>query len=221
MLANFFYTFMILFDSVTKRFGKHTVLEDFQLQIKSGEFISLVGPSGAGKTTIIKLLLGAEQPTEGRICVNNRDMRTLDAKTLQQYRRNIGVVFQDYKLISDKTIFENVAFPLESCGFRLADIVSIVPTALQLLGIEHIQDRFPEQLSGGEAQRAALARAMVHRPKLLLADEPTGNLDIENVRNVLKNLIKINLSGTTVVLTTHNKPLVEMIGQKVVYLKPF
>lgn len=210
---------MIHFDSVTKRFGNRTVLEDINLEIKPGEFVSVVGKSGAGKTTLIKLLLGAEQPSEGRLLVNGRDLRELVKDELQQYRRNIGAVFQDYKLLPGKTVFENVAFALEACKYALHHIMEMVPEALAAAGIAHLIDHFPHQLSGGEAQRVALARAMVHKPKLLLADEPTGNLDHENAKEVIKNLLKINMGGVTVILTTHNRPLVDLVGQKVVHLE--
>lgn len=210
---------MILFDSVSKKFGKRTVLEDINLEIKPGEFISIVGPSGAGKTTLIKLLLGAEQPTEGAIFVNNHDIGNIQGEELQQYRRNIGTVFQDYKLLPGKTVFENVAFALEACDYALHQIMELVPAALEAVSVSHAQDQFPHELSGGEAQRVALARAIVHKPKLILADEPTGNLDFENAKQVLKNLVKINMGGVTVILTTHNKPLVDLIRQKVVHLE--
>lgn len=209
---------MILFDAVTKRFGKRTVLDEINLEIKPGEFVSIVGPSGAGKTTLIKLLLGAEHPTEGTIFVNHHDINNIQGEELQQYRRNIGTVFQDYKLLPGKTVFENVAFALEACDYSLHQIMELVPAALQAVSVGHAQDQFPHELSGGEAQRVALARAIVHKPKLILADEPTGNLDFENAKQVLKNLAKINMGGVTVLLTTHNKPLVDLIGQKVVHL---
>lgn len=210
---------MILFDSVTKQFGQRRVLDEIDLEIKPGEFVSIVGPSGAGKTTLIKLLLGAERPTEGAIYVNDQNISFIDGEDLQRYRRNIGTVFQDYKLLPGKTVFENVAFALEACDYSLPQIMELVPKALEALGVAHVQDQFPHELSGGEAQRVSLARAMAHKPKLILADEPTGNLDLENAKQVLKNLVKINMGGVTVLLTTHNKPLVDLIGQKVVHLE--
>lgn len=210
---------VILFDGVTKRFGKRTVLDEINLEIKPGEFVSIVGPSGAGKTTLIKLLLGSENPTEGAIYVNDQNITFIDGENLQRYRRNIGAVFQDYKLLPGKTVFENVAFALEACDYSLPQIMELVPAALKAVNLSHVQDQFPHELSGGEAQRVSLARAIVHKPKLILADEPTGNLDFENAKQVLKNLVKINMGGVTVLLTTHNKPLVDLIGQKVAHLQ--
>lgn len=209
---------MIVFDDVTKRFGKRTVLEDINFEIKPGEFISVIGDSGSGKTTLIKMILADEQPSQGKISVNGRDLRDVRGHELQHYRRNIGVVFQDYKLIPNKTVFENVAYALEMCDYPLTKIFELVPQALSMLGLTHLQDQYPNELSGGEAQRVSLARAIVHKPNIVLADEPTGNLDHENAMQVLKNLIKINLGGVTVLLTTHNKPLVDLIGQKKVHL---
>lgn len=210
---------MIVFDGVTKRFGKRTVLDNINLEIQPGEFVSVVGPSGAGKTTLIKMILGAERPSEGAIFVNEQDIREIKGDELQKYRRNLGTIFQDYKLLPQKTVFENVAFALESCDFSLPEIMQLVPQALESVGVLHLQDQFPHEISGGESQRVALARAIVHRPKFILADEPTGNLDFETAKQVLKNLIKINMTGVTVLLTTHNRPLVDLIGQKVVHLK--
>ncbi|MBI2638390.1 ATP-binding cassette domain-containing protein [Candidatus Peregrinibacteria bacterium] len=210
---------MIVFDGVTKRFGKRTVLEDIDLQIKPGEFISIVGPSGAGKTTIIKLILGAEKPSEGSIFMHDKDIAGFEDDDLQLHRRHIGTIFQDYKLLPQKTVFENVAFALEACDYALPQIMELVPEALEALNITHLQDQFPHELSGGESQRVALARATVHKPRLILADEPTGNLDFENAKKVLKELMKINMNGVAVLLTTHNKPLVDLIGQKVAHLQ--
>jgi cell division transport system ATP-binding protein len=210
---------MLVFDGVTKRFGKRTVLDNIELEIKPGEFVSIVGPSGAGKTTLVKLILGAQKPSEGVIFMHDQDIAAFDHDELQQYRRNIGTVFQDYQLLPNKTVFENVAFALEACDYSLPQIMELVPAALEALNLVHLQNQFPHELSGGEAQRVALARATVHKPKLILADEPTGNLDFENAKNVLKELMKINMNGVTVLLTTHNKPLVDLIGQKVVHLQ--
>lgn len=209
---------MIEFSGVSKRFGKQTIINNLSFVIKPAEFVSVVGNSGTGKTTIIKMILGMEMPTDGKVTAYEREIASLTQDELQKYRRTIGVVFQDYKLLPKKTVFENVAFALESCNYSLADISKIVPETLDRLHIKHLQDRFPHEISGGEAQRVALARATVHKPNLILADEPTGNLDINNAKEVLKELVKIHMSGVAVVLTTHNKPLVELIGQRVINL---
>lgn len=210
---------MILFDGVSKRYGTRTIFEDVSLHIKPGEFVSVVGDSGTGKTTLIKLMIGQERPSEGVIFARNRDLREVRGDELQKYRRGIGVVFQDCKLLPHKTVFENIAFPLEVCGYSLANIVPAVEEALGRIKITHLQDQYPHELSGGEAQRVALARAIVHKPHLVLADEPTGNLDFENAKAILKELIKINMGGTTVILTTHNRPLVELANQRIVHLE--
>ncbi len=209
---------MIVFDGVTKRYGNRTILDEISLSIRPGEFISIVGNSGSGKTTIIKLILGIETPTEGSVFVEGRNATGLKSHEVQHMRKLMGCIFQDAKLLADKTVFENVAFPLELTGYSLAQISEMVPAALREIGIEHIQDNYPHQISGGEAQRVALARAIVHRPRFILADEPTGHLDSENAKMVIKQLVKFHLQGMTVLLTTHNKPLVDLIGQHILYL---
>lgn len=210
---------MIAFDGVSKIYGKRTILDNVDLSIRAGEFVSIVGNSGSGKTTIIKLILGIEQPSEGTVFVEGRALSGLGTHEVQYMRRMTGCVFQDAKLLADKTVFENIAYPLELTGYSLHQISEMVPSALSEIGIVHIQDQYPHQISGGEAQRVALARAIVHHPRLLLADEPTGHLDYENAKIVIKQLVKLNLQGMTVVLTTHNKPLVELVGQRVLHLE--
>ncbi|MBP9717998.1 ATP-binding cassette domain-containing protein [Candidatus Gracilibacteria bacterium] len=210
---------MIVFDGVTKRYGNRTILDEISLSIRPGEFISIVGNSGSGKTTIIKLILGIETPTEGSVFVEGRNATGLKPHEVQHMRKLMGCIFQDAKLLADKTVFENVAFPLELTGYSLAQISEMVPAALREIGIEHIQDNYPHQISGGEAQRVALARAIVHRPRFILADEPTGHLDSENAKMVIKQLVKFHLQGMTVLLTTHNRPLVDLVGQKVLHLE--
>lgn len=209
---------MILFDSVTKRFGKRTILEDFDLEIQHGEFVSIVGPSGSGKTTIMKMLFGEEHPNEGNVYVEERELRTLRGSELQKYRQNLGIVFQDAKLLPNQTVFENVAFPLEVCNYPLKHTLELAAEAIENIGITHLQDHFPEELSAGEAKLVALARAASRSPKLILADEPTANLDFDNATRVLKHLMKLHLRGATVVLTTHATPLVELAAQRVVNL---
>ena len=183
---------MIVFSGVTKRYGKKTVLDAFNLEIRPGEFLSIVGDSGVGKTTLLKLLTGMEHPSEGTILVQNKNLRHFTNKELQEHRRSLGCIFQDCKLLPNKTVFENVAFPLEACGLSLPKIMQLVPEALEAVGITHLQDSMPHEISGGESQRVGLARAIVHKPRLIIADEPTGNLDAHAAQEVLKNLIKIN-----------------------------
>lgn len=210
---------MIVLDELTKRYGNRTILNHINGEIRAGEFVSIIGDSGAGKTTILKLILGIEQPTEGSVLVNNVPVHSMSSHELQKYRRTIGCIFQDYKLLQEKTVYDNVAFALEACDYGLAAILDRVPQILQRAGVHHLQHHYPHELSGGESQRVALARAIVHGPRLILADEPTGNLDEENARIVLKELVKLNMEGITVILTTHNRPLTELVGQRILTLK--
>ncbi len=214
----------LTFDCVSKKYGQRTVLDELSFTVNRGEFLSIVGNSGIGKSTIIRLLLRIEKPTNGMISYSSYhgdsglNIESLDKNSLQQYRRSIGVVFQDCKLIPGKTVFENVAFVLEACGFPDHAVVADTKAALEKIGILHLQDHQPNQLSGGEAQRVALARAIAHKPQLILADEPTGHLDRDNAAIVLKNLLTINMDGTAVILFTHNEPLTKMAGQRVINL---
>ena len=207
---------MIKFDGVTKKYDNLTVLDDVSLEIKQGEFVSLVGLSGAGKTTMMKMLTKEEAPTEGKIFVDGDDLEGIKGNNIQLLRRKIGSVYQDFKLLSQKTAFENVAFALEVAGASKEEIEEDVPQVLAVVGLADKIDSFPKQLSGGEKQRLAIARALIHRPKILLADEPTGNLDMVNGYEVLKLLGKINEFGTTVLLATHDNKLVNTIGKRVI-----
>lgn len=209
---------MIKFENVTKRFGNRKILDEVSFEIKPGEFVSIVGDSGSGKSTIINLLLGEERPSFGHITVDGTYIETLKNNALQSYRQHVGAVFQDCKLLPKKTVYENVSFALEVRNYKAHEVIELTDAALKLIGIEHLKDNLPHQISGGEAQRVALARAIVYKPKLLLADEPTGHLDKTSAQEVIKNLLKINMRGTTVILTTHNKPLVEMAEQKILHL---
>jgi cell division transport system ATP-binding protein len=210
---------MIIFDSISKIYPNHIVFEDFHLKIKSGEFVCITGTSGCGKTTLIKMLIGDEKPSLGKILVDDVNITDMSEKTLQLSRRLIGVVFQDYKLLLKKTVYENVAFAMEVCGESDHHIHARVPEVLELVGVLKKQQNFPLELSGGEQQRVAIARALVHKPRLLIADEPTGNLDMENSFGIMNLLLKINEMGTTVILTTHSYDMVEYVHKRVVAIQ--
>lgn len=210
---------MIQFTNVTKRYGKVTVLDGVTFTIQKGEFVCIVGPSGAGKTTLIHALLGAERLTEGEVKLDDFNVTRATSQDLQTYRRRIGVVFQDYKLLPRKTVFENIAFALEVCGYEKSTIQHKVVEVMQKTGLEHLRNHYPRQLSGGEKQRASIARALVHAPEILIADEPTGNLDDENAKNIIDLLHKINEEGATVILATHDKSIVNAIKKRVIKLE--
>lgn len=198
---------MIQFHNVTKRYGPHTVLQDVNFQIQPNELVVLSGPSGAGKSTVVAMLIGAEKPNRGTVEVDEMVVNNMDANTLQLYRRKVGVVYQDYKLLPKKTVFENVAFAMEVCEEPWDLIHERVPGVLEKVGLLKYQDHFPQHLSGGERQRLAIARALVHNPRLLIADEPTGNLDEDNAHEILDLFRRLHEEGATVLLTTHD-PLV-------------
>ena len=206
-------------DHVSKHYGKIIALDDIDLKIRRGEFVSLVGPSGAGKSTLIRLLIAEEKPSTGRIFIAGRDITQLRAYELPFYRRKVGVVFQDFKLLPQKTVAENVAFALEVADVHPNDINRRVPKMLELVSMGARADNFPAELSGGERQRVAIARAMVHSPKILIADEPTGNLDPENARDIIELLTRINATGTLVVLATHNKEIVNALRRRVILIR--
>src|SRR3989338_2600265 len=195
---------MIAFHNVSKFYNGHPVLEEVNFKIAPGEFISLVGPSGAGKSTIIKLLIAEERPTKGRILFGPHEVNKLKSKELPRLRREAGIVFQDFKLLPTMTAYENVAFALEVAGRQEEEIRELVPQMLDLVGLFDKQHLLPRELSGGMQQRVAIARAMVHRPSVIIADEPTGNLDPANTWDIIRLLLKINELGTTVILATHN-----------------
>jgi cell division transport system ATP-binding protein len=210
---------MIEFKEVTKRYGHSTVLDKVSLTIQPGEFVSVIGPSGAGKSTLVYALIGAEKIQHGEIIVDGYVVNKMKEKGMQYYRRRIGVVFQDYKLLQQKSVYENVAFAMEVCDLPRAEIKKRVPEVLEIVGLGKKGKQFPHQLSGGERQRAALARALVHNPSLIVADEPTGNLDPKTAKEIINLLLKINGEGTTVILTTHNKELVDHINGRVITLE--
>jgi len=211
---------MIRFKNVTKIFNPDiAAVKNFSLEVKQGEFVSVIGRSGAGKTTLIKMLIAEEKPTQGDISIGDLKIDTIRRGAIPYLRRQIGVVFQDYKLLQQKTVFENVAFALEVCGEPRNRIQSVVPQILSIVGLNGKLDKFPVHLSGGEKQRVALARALVHRPKILLADEPTGNLDALSTREIMDLLKKINEFGTTIMLVTHNREVVNTLRGRVVVME--
>jgi cell division transport system ATP-binding protein len=207
---------MIIFDKVTKKYGHRLVLDKVNLSILAGEFVSVIGPSGAGKSTLVYTLIGGERINGGTISVDGFRVDEMKDKELQYFRRKIGVVFQDYKLLPQKNVAENVAFALEVCGYEKKDITKKTAEVLGIVGLINHAKHFPHQLSGGEKQRAAIARALVHDPSLIVADEPTGNLDPKTALEIIKLLLEINKKGITVILTTHNKDLVNFVKKRVI-----
>jgi cell division transport system ATP-binding protein len=209
---------MIYFDKVTKIYydGAPPALVDVTLGVEPGEFVSIVGHSGAGKTTLLKMLFAEVFPTEGSVYFGSREIGKLQKNDLLKLRRNIGTIFQDFRLLPTKNIYENIAFALEVAGKSDEDIQADVPHVLELVGLSDKIWSFPHELSGGEQQRVAIARAIVNQPDVLIADEPTGNLDPINTHDVIEILKKINDLGTTVLLTTHNKTVVDSVGRRVV-----
>lgn len=211
---------MIHLKNICKTYGHRTkVLRDFNLNIHPGEFVSIVGQSGAGKTTLVKILIGEERVDSGQVEIGGWDITRLSRREVPYLRRQIGVIFQDFKLLPKKTLAENIAFALEVSGGTNAKIKSIVPSVLKIVGLEDKADRYPTEISGGEAQRAAIARALVHQPKILLADEPTGNLDTINADEIIDLLLRINRFGTTVILVTHNREIVNRLNRRVVAME--
>lgn len=211
---------MLYFDRVSKEYDDgNKVLDNISLTINQGELVSIVGHSGAGKTTLVKLLLAEEYPTEGSVSFNSDVLSELRGKDMTNYRRKIGVVFQDFRLIPNKTAYENVAFAMEAAGKHDDDIAEDVPHVLDLVDLKTKMHHFPHQLSGGEQQRVAIARAIINRPEIIIADEPTGNLDPLNTYDIVQILKKINDLGTTVILTTHNKGIVDNLGRRVITME--
>lgn len=211
---------MIRFDHVTKIYPKEVLaLDDINFEIAPGEFISIVGRSGAGKSTLLRLLIREDNPSSGSIFIEGMDISQIQLKNLPYLRRRIGVVFQDIKLLPSRTTYENVAFAMEVGGEPKKKIDSQVPEILELVGLAEKHDAFPHELSGGEKQRVAIARALAHQPVLLLADEPTGNLDADNAMEILGVLKRINELGTTVILATHAKELVDKMKKRVIVLE--
>jgi cell division transport system ATP-binding protein len=210
---------MIKFQNVSKIYsGDVAALRNVNLEIESGEFVSIVGQSGTGKSTLLKLLILEEFPTAGQVIYHNRDLLSLSKKEIPLHRRRIGVVFQDFKLLNKRTVAENISFALEVAGKSSREIRQNVGQILEIVGLREKANKYPNQLSGGEQQRVAIARALVHHPEVLVADEPTGNLDMINTWEIIELLLRINKLGTTVLLATHNKETVDRINRRVVAL---
>jgi cell division transport system ATP-binding protein len=208
---------MIKYYEVSKIYPRNIkALDTVNLHIKPGEFVSIVGQSGTGKTTLVKTLIGEESPSEGKIVVGGWDITNISKREVPALRRQIGVIFQDFKLLPKKTLFENVAFAMQVCSGKPSKIRKVVPHVMKIVGLENKMGRYPREVSGGEQQRAAIARALVHRPKILLADEPTGNLDSLNANEIIDLLCRINKFGTTVLLVTHNREIVNRLQRRVV-----
>ena len=210
---------MISLENVTKTYGTEIpAVRDASFEIAKGEFVFMVGPSGSGKSTLLRLMNRQEQPERGEVWVAGKDINAMADSKVPYLRRNIGNIFQDYKLLLNKTVFENVAFALEVIGRPKHVIRQQVPAVLDLVGLSDKEDRFPHQLSGGEQQRVSIARAFVNRPLILLADEPTGNLDPATGEGIMRLLDRINNTGTTVVMATHDQRIVNMMRRRVVQL---
>jgi len=211
---------MISFEHVYKEYpGGIQALKDINLKIKPEEFVILMGASGAGKSTLLKMINREEKATKGRVIVAGKDVGKLKNNQLPFLRRKIGFVFQDFNLLPKKTVYENVAFALEVVGAPDEKIKKIVPFILKTVGLEEKEDKFPKEISGGERQRVGIARALVHQPKILVADEPTGNLDIKTAWGIIELLLKINKFGTTVILATHNKEIVERLVKRTIIIE--
>lgn len=211
---------MIHFDRVSKIYSDESVaLDGINLLISPKEFVSIVGHSGAGKTTLVKMLLAEEKPSQGTVFFEKTDIHKLGSRDIARFRRRIGTVFQDFRLLPQKTVFENIAFAMEAAGRSDEEIESDVPHVLELVDLGKKIWNFPHELSGGERQRVAIARAIINQPDVIIADEPTGNLDPINAYEIVQILKKINDLGTTIVLTTHNKGVVDSIGKRVITME--
>ncbi|MFZ7101323.1 MAG: cell division ATP-binding protein FtsE [Peptococcaceae bacterium] len=211
---------MIQFFNVTKKYDNGTLaLDSISIGIDKGEFVFLVGPSGAGKSTFTRLLIRESLPTNGQIMIDGRSIVRMRAKEIPQLRRRIGFIFQDFRLLQDRTVFENVAFALESMGTPVSEVRRKVPLVLEMVGISDKYNCFTEELSGGEQQRVAIARAIINNPSILIADEPTGNLDPDTSLEIMKIINNINKRGTTVIMATHDSDIVDRMRKRVVVLR--
>lgn len=209
---------MIYFDNVSKLYnsGRSTALHEVTFQVAPNEFVSIVGHAGAGKTTLLKMLIAEDKPTQGKVFFESLDIHAIPRSSLPKYRRKIGTVFQDFKLLPNKTAYENIAFAMEASGRSDEEIAENVPQALSLVDLDDKAFNFPHELSGGEKQKVAIARAIVNQPDIIIADEPTGNLDPIATYEVVQILKKINDLGTTVIMTTHNKGVIDALGRRVI-----
>lgn len=210
---------MIIFEDVSKNYGSNTGLNNASVHIKSGDFVFLVGPSGAGKTTFIRLILKEIEPTSGKIVIAGKDVTRLSRREIPKLRQKIGMVFQDFRLLEKKTVYENVAFAMEVLHKSKAEIKERVPYVLKLVDIEDKANRYPNELSAGEQQRVGIARALVNKPRVLICDEPTGNLDPATAMDIMKLLEKINIRGTTILMVTHAKDIVDKMNKRVVAIE--
>ncbi len=211
---------MIFFDRVGKIYGDGSVaLQDVTFSIEPKEFVSIVGQSGAGKTTLLKMFLGEEKPSGGKVFYDSVDVHSLAKHEINDFRRKIGMIFQDFRLLPDKTVYENIAFTMEAAGRSDEEIEADVPHVLELVDLTPKIWNFPHELSGGEKQRVAIARALVNQPEIIIADEPTGNLDPVNTYDIVQILKKINDMGTTVILATHNKGIIDSLGKRVIAME--
>jgi cell division transport system ATP-binding protein len=211
---------VIYFNNVSKAYDKDSIaLDDVTFTVKEGEFVSIVGHSGAGKTTLVKMILAEDVPTGGTVFFESLDIHKLKSDALTKFRRRIGVVFQDFKLLSNKTAYENIAFAMEAVGKTEEEIASDVPHVLGLVDLGNKANHFPREMSGGEKQRLSIARAIINQPEIIIADEPTGNLDPVNTYEIVQILKKINDMGTTVILTTHNKGVIDSVKRRVITME--
>ncbi|MDO5690212.1 MAG: cell division ATP-binding protein FtsE [Tissierellia bacterium] len=210
---------MIQFKNVSKKYAKGIdALEDVSFTIEDGEFVFFIGASGAGKTTIIRLLLKEENPTKGKVILNGKDISFLRARRIPKIRRGIGVVFQDFRLLEDRNVYQNIKFVTDILGSSGKESRKAIDRVLKLVNLEDRKKAFPQQLSGGEQQRVSMARAMVNNPKILIADEPTGNLDPKTSWEIMESLQRINESGTTILMVTHSKEIVNQLQKRVIHL---
>ncbi len=210
---------LVYFQNVSKKYDNSLILDNINFELAGGEFVSIVGKSGVGKTTLLKMLVRAEKPTKGRIFFHDKDIAKLDSRGVSLLRRKIGIVFQDFKLLANRTAFENVAFAMEVAGYPEKDIKRDVPEVLHLVNLDNKMNNFPCQLSAGEKQRVVIARVLIQRPELILADEPTGNLDPINTWEIIRLLDKINQLGTAIILATHDKEIVNILAKRVISLE--